>query len=296
MTELVEYGFRRGVGYDLMQLNPGGTGPENFVVDPFAIPAGGSIASNTSAAIVGPYVCTGSVQIAQVWSGKIAVTRPFPIATFYKQLNSRFDQFYDKSSGTYCSPDVAPPDVNVKAYPFNGITWMTTVPAGQTASSTIVGGKLATVADLVPPASSANTAPMYGPLWSFARAVPYSSYQANATEPAAGYAAFASTNWTSLYNPGQPVPKNYPASGTPYAVSGGTTFLAPVQRKGVRNRRVLNVPLLACPIPATTPAAATVLAVGKFFMTAPATATQLAAEFGGIVADQAIGGNVELYP
>ena len=297
VIELVEYGFRRGVAYDLMQLNPAGTSPENFIVDPFAIPEQGNVSSNTTQAVVGPHICTGSVVLPRVLDANIAVTRQFPLAQFYKQLNSRFDTFYAKDSGAYCSPDIAPPDTNIKAYPFDKISWMTTVPAGQAARSSTEGGKLGTVADLVPPASAATTAPMYGPLWSFARAVPFASYQAGTPEPAAGYAAFASSNWTSLYKPGQPVPRNYPASGTPYAALSGDTYMAPsAQRKGLRNRRILNVPLLACPVSGTTPAAATVVAIARFFMTVPATATQLNAEFGGVVSNQTIGGNVELYP
>lgn len=297
IDELIEYGFRRGVAYDLMQLNPGGVTPENFIVDPFAIPVGENAAGNTSPAIVGPYVCGGTVALAKVLNAKVVVKRDFPIGTYYKQLNSRFDQFEAKSSGAYCSPDVAPPDVNIKEYPFGSISWMSTVPEAQTAKPTDIGGRHATVADLVPPASAGTTAPMYGPLWSFARAVPFSAWQAGQAEPAAGYASFGVDSWATLYNPGQPVAAGYPASGTPYAASGGATFKSPsVSHKGMRNRRVLNIPLLACPVSSTTPAVATVLGIGKFFMTVPATPTQLSAEFGGLVSEQFIGGDVELYP
>ena len=33
-TELVEYGFRRGISYDLMQLNPDGTSPIRYLLNP----------------------------------------------------------------------------------------------------------------------------------------------------------------------------------------------------------------------------------------------------------------------
>lgn len=300
MTELVEYGFRRGVAYDLMQLNPGGTAPEHFVVDPYAVPGDKTegIGTNMSDDVIGPSICTGTVALSKVVNTTVAVRRSFPIKTFYQQLNSRFDRFNDKASGAYCNPDVAPPDANIAKYEYGNIGWMITKPAGQAAASTTAGGKLRTVADLAAPASDANTAPMYGPLWSFARAVPFSNYQATTPEPAAGYATFAATSWASLYKPGQPAPKsNYPATSTPYAPSSGDYFAPPsTQHKGVRNRRVLNVPLLACPGPKTAIGAATVLAIGKFFMTVPATDTSLVAEFGGIVSIDAIGGNVELYP
>ena len=59
------------------------------------------------------------------------------------------------------------------------------------------------------------------------------------------------------------------------------------------NRRVLRVPLLACPIAAG--GAANVLGIGKFLLTAPATETSVYAEFGGMVPEHTLGGNVELY-
>ena len=67
-------------------------------------------------------------------------------------------------------------------------------------------------------------------------------------------------------------------------------------RKGAAGRRVLNVALLSCPVPAGALATATVLGIGKFLMTVPATATSVRAEFGGLVAEQSLGGAVELYP
>lgn len=293
VNELVEYGFRRGVSYDLMRLNPSGGTGKSFLVDPFAIPGGASVTS-TPVSAIGPYVCTGSVALGRVVNQQISLLGDFPLPTFYNQLNSRFDLFYAKSSDNYCSPDNAPPDKNIKRYLYSGLAWMTTVPEGQGARSAFDNGRLLTVADLVPPASAANTAPMYGPLWSYARAVPFSSYVPNAIEPAAGYASFAPANWASLYKPGQPVAGSYPAT-TPYAAISGDNFKAPATaRKGVRNRRVLNVPLLECPAGMVAPGAANVLAIGKFFMTVPATDTKLYAEFGGLVAEQAIGGSLEL--
>jgi hypothetical protein len=58
---------------------------------------------------------------------------------------------------------------------------------------------------------------------------------------------------------------------------------------------VLNVPLLDCPVAAGADAQAAVLAIGKFFMTVPATATSINAEFAGIASGDALSGSVELY-
>lgn len=290
-VELVQYGFRRGVAYDLMQLNPNGTGAENFVIDPFSPPGTAGAAANLAPAFVGPYVCSGQLAMPRVLGGTITVGRPFPLASLFDQLNSRFDLYL----GTLCSYATAPPDTNIKSFVAGVATpWMNPAPGGQGAQATTSGGKLWTVADpLAKPAGT--TAPMYGPLWAYARAVPFGSYVAGASEPAAGYAPFATTAWSTLYGPAGPAAASYPASLalTPYK---NTIQAPPAAHKGVANRRVLHVPLLSCPVAGGALATATVLGIGKFLMTVPATATTLHAEFGGLASEQSLGGAVELYP
>ena len=299
-VELVQYGFRRGVAYDLMQLNPNGTAAENFLIDPFSPPGTAGAIGNLATAFVGPYVCTGQLAMPRVFGGTLTVGRPFPLASLFNQLNSRFDQY----SGSLCSPVTAPPDTNIRAYAFGGgaTAWMAVAPTGQAAASTTTGGQLRTVADpLTKPVGT--TAPMYGPLWAYARAVPYGSYVPGSAEPAAGYAAFATSTWGTLYGPAGPTAVTsggaaYPATpSTPYKATSGVNFVAPpAAHKGVANRRVLNVALLSCPVAAGALSTATVLGVGKFLMTVPATATTLYAEFGGLAAEQTLDGAVELYP
>ncbi|MYN19937.1 pilus assembly protein TadE [Rugamonas sp. FT107W] len=293
-SELTEYGFRRGVAYDLMQLNPNGTTAENFVVDPFDPPGVYGAASNTAPGVVGPYACTGKLAIPRVTGAPITVGRPFPLASLFNQLNSRFDQY----SGSLCSFATAPPDTNIKSYVYNtAIPWMSTTPGVQGAASTTSGGKLWTVADPLP-APPGTTAAMYGPLWAYARAVPYSSYVPGSAEPANGYTPFNTSVWSSLYKPGVPVATGSYPSGvlTPYMATNGANFLAPsAAHKGIANRRVLNVALLSCPIGAGTTTTATVLGIGKFLMTVPATGATLFAEFGGLATEQSLGGAVELY-
>ena len=294
-VELVEYGFRRGVAYDLMQLNPGATSAENFVIDPFDPPGAAGTAGNMAASLVGPFACTGKLAIPRVTGGTITVGRPFPLASLVNQLNSRFDQY----SGGQCSFATAPPDSNIRSYVYtSAVPWMSAVPGGQGAAASTYSGKLWTIADPVP-ALGTNTAAMYGPLWAYARAVPYSSYVAGASEPSAGYTPFATSAWSVLYKPGLPMATaSYPSGvATPYKATFGVNFLAPSSgHKGVANRRVLNVALLSCPVSAGQTASATVLGIGKFFMTVPATAASLVAEFGGLAAEQSLGDDVGLYP
>jgi hypothetical protein len=112
-------------------------------------------------------------------------------------------------------------------------------------------------------------------------------------EPVNGYATLPTSAWTNLYG-GQTAKSSYPAS-TPYKAGTGVNFSKPnaAHGNGTRNRRVLNVALLDC---STTPSStADVLAIGKFFMTVPATSTVLAAEFAGIIPLDRIPGNTGLF-
>jgi Flp pilus assembly protein TadG len=288
-TEVVEYGFRRGVSYDLMRLSPIATTPPtplHYVVNPIA-PAGASGAANdTDVSTVGPYVCAGTLGSPRLMGGEVLVTSSFPIGSLYQQLNSRFDQY----SGNLCDFNGAPPDRNIKQYTYTSIPWVTiTSLAHQMAEESNAGNKVMTIADLAPPGGSAA---QYGPVWAYAKAAQYA-----ATEPAAGYTAFGATvaSWNALYN-GQS-PNGYPAgSSTPYKATTGANFSAPnAAHRPVADRRVLNVPLLSCPVPAGTNVTATVLATAKFFMTVPATSTSIYAEFAGAVPLAKVTGDVELF-
>ena len=295
--ELVEYGFRRGVSYDLMQLNPGGTTPANFVIDPHTPPGGLGSSLNTSENSVGPYICSGRMQIPNVTGGPIRVTSPFPIATFFRQLNSRFDQFPDN----VCHPNGAPPDFNVKSFAFdvtNGTPWMNPRPTVKSALKSTAGTRLQTIADLdTPPSGSVPSE--YGPLWTYARAVKFPSYIPGKPEPSAGYAKFATSDWSSLYATVPPPSTSGYPSKQPYQATSGTNYVPPSSQNlaiSVSNRRVLHVPLLACPVAPGGNTAATVLAIGKFFMTVPATDASVHAEFAGIAPESQLTGQVTLYP
>lgn len=292
-NELVEYGFRRGVGYDLMQLNPNGTAPEHFLIDPMAPPGVPGSAADLGVAVAGPFVCAGSMPMASVLGGALTLKRGFPIGQLFDHLNSRFDD-YDANA---CTPEGAPPDANVKPYPFAGLNWMTPQPAVQTAGGWTSGDtKRWTRADPLP-GDASNTAPLYGTLWAYARPVPYATYAATPAEPAAGYAGFTPAAWSSVYTPGPPAVRaaNYPTS-TPYQVTSGANFKAPApaRQPGLRNRRVLNVALLSCPVAAGGVVSAPVLAVGKFFMTVKADAASVSGEFAGVASPASLAGAVEL--
>lgn len=281
--ELIEYGFRRGVGYNLMSLNPGGRTPENFLVSPVAPPGANGAAIKDRFDMVAPFVCTGKMAMPTLQGGEVTVERGFPIAVLYQQLNARFGTYV-----TPCQPTTAPADPNLTSFVFNSssVNWMKSTPEGQSARQLPDPEPLLTVADRE--VSTASNA--YGPLWSYARAVKYSSYvDRKGIEPAAGYTAFAPENWAQLYPLGLPEAQGYPAS-TPYQATGGASWY-----KSSRNTRLLRVPLLRCPVPPDASAKATVLGIGKFFMTVPATSSAVYAEFAGMDTETALRGSPRLY-
>lgn len=288
-AELVQYGFRRGVSYDLMQLNSSGTSPENFVIDPKILPGDLASLPNTGAGTVEPFVCTGTMAIPRLTGGAIRVSRPFPLSSLVEQLNSRFDQY-----GTNrCSPNGAPPDLNIRHFKNDtAAPWMNPAQSLQTAAPSTTDGKLRTIADVGTPPS--NTADKYGPLWSYAKPAKHLSYVSGKDEPPSGYSTFGTGDWGTLY-------QGVSNSGYPTALQGGSPYLAYVNSPGTNkklaqeNRRVLNVALLSCPVPAGADSSANVLAVGKFFMTIPATASSISAEFAGVLPARALGGEVGLF-
>jgi hypothetical protein len=286
--ELEEYGFRRGAAYDLMQLNPDSTtSASTFLINPFVPPGAVGAARAFDAASVAPFVCTGTMAVARVTGGSVVVSSPFPLGGLFRSFNSRFDSYTAP-----CNPESAPPDSNIKEYKHdNGsVPWMATAPTSQAAAQSFADGKRWTVVgpDDTP---GGTTAVQYGPLWSYARAARFSAYTSGVPEPTAGYSTFGTGDWATLYNPGKPQATGYP-SPTPYAQTSGQHFRAP-SRKSIRGRRVLNVPLLACPVAGNR---ATIVGIGKFFMTVQADASTLVGEFAGLAAEQSLGSNVKLYP
>jgi Flp pilus assembly protein TadG len=286
-NELVEFGFRRGVSYNLLRLNPHGLSPNAYLVNPFAPPGTVGDAAPTATGIIGPFMCTGTMPIPRVMGNAITLVKIATLGGLDEHLNARFDKF----PTSQCSRFGAAPDMNIKDYTYGGaVNWMNPQPLGQGASESTAGDKLLTIADVAQTEGSV-TAGMYGPLWSYARAVAYSE-----TEPSGGYTTYATTDWTTLYAAGKPAAAGY--SGIPYlSGSGSTLFQGPSSTlRGSKNRRVLNIPLLRCTAPVTGTGTDTVVGIGKFFMTVPATGTTLYAEFAGAVSEQALSPPVGLFP
>ena len=271
--ELTEFGFRRGIAYNIPQLNPlGGSSALPMWLNPLNAPPAACNPANASTAVMRPFVCTGSSTVVTSVPGLVYVNTGVAPIPMQRALNSRFDDF--SGGGNACDPASAPPDINIRPYDFAAPPrlphdWMdpgaNTYPSQQTISLDPVTGK--------PYVSPPLTTGQYGALWSYSRAVRAVGASPNAT---AG-TDFVLADWSNLYanNTADITASGYPASATPpYYKTSGKYFLGPPARPGRINRRVLNVAIVDCSGLAAGPglACATlpVLGVGKFFMQTPA--------------------------
>jgi hypothetical protein len=251
-------------------------------------------------------MCNGTMWVPRLSGGDIRVSplpSASPLASLHTPLNSRFNTYTNGS----CEPSVSPPDANIKEYAYdqaNGVKWMNPATGKPAALTTTARNKLETVADLpddypTPPTSNGD----YGPLWANTRAVRAPS-PIDSAEPAGGFTTFDASVWPTLYKSGPTKQSNYPGiPNTPYqaTTTANGFYLAPTVAAGtvaMRQRRVLNIPLLSCSpaAPSGTNVQATVLAIAKFFMTVPATQDSLIAEFSGLVTEKSLTGEVRLYP
>jgi hypothetical protein len=297
LAELVQYGFRRGVSYDLMQLNPAASTPARYLANAVLAPGASGPAFTPNSAKA--FMCGGTMWVPRVTGGDIRVSplpSDSPLASLFPALNSRFDLYVDSP----CDPIGAPPDLNIKAYAYDvtgTVTWMTPSKGAASAAPAGTTNRRETVADV----QAAPGAPGdYGPLWAYAKAAKAPN-PLNATEPTGGFPTFTTSDWPTLYK-GGPTSASY-ASSTPYLSTSTTTgyYLAPQGDNleiSMPQRRVLNIPLLSCSpsAPSGSNVPATVVGIGKFFMTVPADKDKLIAEFAGLLPEQSLTGPVELFP
>ena len=288
LQELVQYGFRRGVNYNLLNMNPHGPGAVSYLVNPLDFPDEPEHAGHRSLPVVRPFVCNGSIAASNLRSGaKVYVADPFP-TSLITEINSRFGNY----SGSSCNALAAPSDRNIHQYNAAYFGWWMNATGTINGSALIqdVGGARLTIASLTDPVVGV-TRSHYGPLWSFSKAVYYDSSAADG----AG-AAFLAADWKHLYPVG---------SGTDLASAYPDTALSPYSSNSVYHltlgtfpylpqRRVLHIPLLACPVAGSS---ATVLGIGRFFMSSRADAAIPAVhgEFAGLVRDNQVPATVGLY-
>jgi hypothetical protein len=278
-SEVVTYGFRYGVTYNLLRLNPHATTHAYYLVNPVTPPGAVARASDWDA--IGPFMCAGKLGYTGIGSGQLHLRKGGDAFTLADQLNTRFSQLPG-----ICSPEGSPTDRNVKE--FQSPAWQGPQVVTSAQSST-AGGRLATVADLAPGQPVAANA--YGSLWAYGTAkwIP-----ANQTSGATG-GSFALSDWGTLYPGTTAIPSKW-AIQTPF-LSTSAAHHVPGPDPWRRGRRLLSIPLLDCPAAAPSGATPTarVLAFGRFFMTARASAGEVPGEFAGILREEDVDSNVEVF-
>lgn len=290
-NELAQFGFRRGVSYDIFKLGPLGAQSDPYLLDAIDSYPNECIPPNSNPNISAPFICQGSSAFQVTVPGFVYGNTGLESQKIERALNSRFN---DYSSPKVCSPEQAPPDINIKHYGCTGgscvkpaADWM--APNDQTITPT----GIPTATDPIPAGITSNN--KYGVLWSYSRAV---SADTSVTPPKPGtpFAATAAA-WETLYPApgGPPEPNgNFPGVKSPY-LNDSTAG-----NSGTPDRRVLNLVIADCPkinksgICPVIP----VLGIGRFFMQVPANFTggaKLEVEFAGLIDPLPPAKEVRLY-
>lgn len=262
-TELVEFGFRRGVAYNTFALGSlGGATYDPFLINPVSQGSGACDSSMSSAAKTAPFVCNGNSAVLTAGVGTV-YTNTGLSASIEKALNSRFGDY----SGSSCVPAQAPPDANIKEFKCRGggtgcvsgaanpstqppINWMEpgadTYPNSMAVSTRVVGSS--SVPNYPFPSSSAGgpsggtyaNYDAYGPLWTYTRpahasaaATPaasgtFSVTEAEATRTAADpgkmYGTAATSYFDTTAGTNYPNPTSNSATDTPYYQSTNPNY------------------------------------------------------------------------
>ncbi len=315
--ELLEFGFRRGIAYNIFELNPLGGAPGVPIwINPVDAPPGPCHGSNSGGAALAPFVCSGRSALSfNGFPAHVYANTGLNAGLMQRALNSRFEDPPAGNPSSPCDMANAPPDRNVKEYlnrqDIPGATaprppaqaghppdWMEpgrhVLPSQQTISISPATRK---------PVAAPSFA-QYGALWSYGPAA-----RATTDFPPQPGAAFTPGDWALLYGGAadtliggypasstQDSPEFPPGSGTrvatPYAQGEGSKYFARPVHAGVANRRVLNIALIECNsfsrgAPRLSCEPMVVLGVGRFFMPRKADLTgsgnRLDGEFAGLV-------------
>jgi hypothetical protein len=295
-SELVEFGFRRGVAYDILAINPVGTSENKYLLNPVDFPSRPGDTencdpNNNSNNTLRPYVCTGTAPVLQTLPSLVYVNGGMQANTFKKELNARFEVAVNPSCTT-------PIDANIREYPAGAAAtapaaagnWMNPFPVSvrndQTIEIDTATGK---------PITTAPSDPKHwGVLWTYNSAVQWA-----ASPPEGGYTPFTTADWPYLYpvNGSTMTAVSYPQNGL-YNQTSGNFFQA---GGGIRDRRVLNVAIADCSTyqnAGRCNGTVQVLGVGRFFMQVRldnVNGNNIFGEFAGLVPDKDLTSEVRLY-
>jgi Flp pilus assembly protein TadG len=271
-NELAQFGFRRGVSYNVFNLGDLGSDSDPYLINPVDKYPNPCTPSNSNATNTAYAVCNGSSAVLSATTGTVYGNTGVSAGKIEDSLNSRFNVFGGASA---CIPAQAPPDTNIKKYACTGAgcntpaaNWM--APSRQTLN--------------LQRTVSQND---FGVMWSYSRAVKAVGATPNATPGT----EFALSDWSTLY-PTAPPPvanTNYPSGDTPYFSTSAGHFEAPTVNAGLTERRVLNLAIANCGAVTGSGGckAIPIVGIGRFFMQTSAVfrgnPKKLEVEFAGLI-------------
>lgn len=331
--ELLEYGYRRGMGYNILAVNDAKKGLAGLSqvplwINPIDVPPNACDPSNSSDSTLRPFICAG--ESSSIVDGGSVYINTGVQSSQERFLNSRFDKS-SSFGNNRCDATNTPPDSNVKQYtapgsggavpacPPNSSDARCGLPRDWTQPGSNVEPAMQTVAlnpatPGVPvgyPNVPSNTADL-GALWTFSRAVRY-----NGSASGNVGTAFGTSDWgpagggANLYKLDADTTANgYPTTagsgfptGTqpaPYNQPSGKYYASPTNYPpGLSGRRVINVAIINCDVAAGGSGSCRtmpVIAVARFFMTVEAAfPANFGTEFAGVVDTGQIPRDVRLY-
>jgi hypothetical protein len=285
-NELAQFGFRRGVSYNIFEFGP--LSPTSYsdpyLLNPLDSYPNSCIPNNSSADAAAPFICSGASAF-NVASGFVYGNTGYSVGKIEAALNSRFN---DYKSPSVCSPAQAPPDINIKNFGCTDTKCAT--PAADwmaQTKQTITPTGIPTATVPIPAGITSKN--QYGVLWSYSHAV--TADTSTPPKPGTAFPATAAT-WATLYPApgGAPAPNgNYPAVGAPYQDTTAGHSTPPIGNSGAPDRRLLNMVIADCPNTTGSGSCQVikVLGIGQFFMQVPAdfkgSPKKLEVEFAGLI-------------
>lgn len=278
--ELLEHGFRRGMTYDMLRMGPIGGASDPMLLNPVDSPPSACQPSHSSANFTAPFLCQGNSAVANN-ATEVYANTGVSVGPVEKALNSRFNQY---PGGSACVPATAPPDRNIRDYPFgdaaNGpAKYMDPVQGAQSQPYDATSG--------FPLPSTGPTT--VGVLWTYSRPL-------RVTGAAGSYVAgtpFETSDWPALYDPGLVATAGqYPAGSdqSPHSQTSGAYFQAPSVNAGASKRRLMNLAIVDCSAETSNAMSCKrlpIVAVGRFFLQRPVnlagTGANMFVEFAGLI-------------
>jgi len=332
--ELLEYGYRRGMGYNLLAINDAKKGLAGLSqvplwINPIDVPPNACDPSNSSDSTLRPFICAG--ESSSIVDGGSVYINTGVQSSQERFLNSRFDNSQSFGNNK-CDATANPPDSNVQKYTAPGPAGA--VPACPPSSSDVKCGlprdwtepglNAQPTAQTVRLNSATPGKPVgypnvpsnvgdLGALWTFSHAVRYDGavtgnvgtpFTISDWGPAGGGANLYKLDSDTSAN-GYPTTagSGFPAGtqAAPYNQPAGNKYHEPppTHPPGLSGRRVINVAIINCDVAAGGSGSCRTMpvkAIGRFFMTVEASfPSNFETEFAGIVDTGQLPRDVRLY-